>query len=137
MSCTTHNTHHTTHNTHPYHTTHTHTTHCFNVQFHILQIFRYYVNDGLYGSFNCIVYDHATPQPELVVPKQEDVYRCSIWGPTCDGLDMITEDRFLPEVNVGDWLYFEDMGAYTVAASSTFNGFQKPRSFYYTSTAEM
>ena len=27
----------------------------------------YYVNDGLYGSFNCNVYDHANPQPTLAL----------------------------------------------------------------------
>ena len=26
----------------------------------------YYVNDGLYGSFNCLLYDHATVTPELL-----------------------------------------------------------------------
>lgn len=36
----------------------------------------------------------------------------------------------LPDLQVGDWLVFENMGAYTVAASSTFNGFQKPDLHY-------
>lgn len=54
------------------------------------------------------------------------MYRCSLWGPTCDGLDRIVEQCNLPDMHVGDWLLFENMGAYTVAASSTFNGFQKP-----------
>ena len=30
---------------------------------------RYYINDGVYGSFNNIIYDHAQPQPELLQPK--------------------------------------------------------------------
>lgn len=25
--------------------------------------FLYYINDGVYGSFNCIMFDHATPEP--------------------------------------------------------------------------
>lgn len=36
----------------------------------------------------------------------------------------------LPDLQVGDWLLFENMGAYTVAASSTFNGFQRPDIHY-------
>ena len=28
--------------------------------------FMYYLNDGLYGSFNCIMFDHVTPTPALV-----------------------------------------------------------------------
>lgn len=27
--------------------------------------FMYYVNDGVYGSFNCILYDHAHVKPLL------------------------------------------------------------------------
>ncbi|XP_051941753.1 ornithine decarboxylase isoform X1 [Hippocampus zosterae] len=92
----------------------------------------YYVNDGVYGSFNCILYDHAHCLPTLhKKPKPDEaMYRCSIWGPTCDGLDRIVEQCNLPDMHVGDWLLFENMGAYTVAASSTFNGFQKPDIHY-------
>ncbi|XP_058472170.1 ornithine decarboxylase 1-like [Solea solea] len=92
----------------------------------------YYVNDGVYGSFNCILYDHAQCFPVLhKKPKPDEVmYPCSIWGPTCDGLDRIVEQCFLPDLQVGDWLVFENMGAYTVAASSTFNGFQRPDIHY-------
>lgn len=63
------------------------------------------------------------------------MYPCSIWGPTCDGLDRIVEQCSLPDMQVGDWLLFENMGAYTVAASSTFNGFQKPDIYYIMSRA--
>ncbi|KAG8580177.1 hypothetical protein GDO81_007184 [Engystomops pustulosus] len=92
----------------------------------------YYVNDGVYGSFNCILYDHAHVKPVLQKkPKMDEkFYSSSIWGPTCDGLDRIVERFDLPELQVGDWMLFENMGAYTVAASSTFNGFQRPSLFY-------
>ncbi|XP_056420162.1 ornithine decarboxylase [Hyla sarda] len=92
----------------------------------------YYVNDGVYGSFNCILYDHAHVKPMLQKkPKpDEKYYSSSIWGPTCDGLDRIVERFDLPELHVGDWMLFENMGAYTVAASSTFNGFQRPSIYY-------
>ncbi|KAM6979637.1 ornithine decarboxylase isoform 2-T2 [Aplochiton taeniatus] len=92
----------------------------------------YYVNDGVYGSFNCLLYDHAHCLPTLHrKPKPDErMYPSSIWGPTCDGLDRIVEQHALPDLQVGDWLLFENMGAYTVAASSTFNGFQKPDMYY-------
>lgn len=94
--------------------------------------FMYYVNDGVYGSFNCILYDHAHVKPLLQKrPKpDEKYYSSSIWGPTCDGLDRIVERCNLPEMHVGDWMLFENMGAYTVAAASTFNGFQRPTIYY-------
>ncbi|XP_075460636.1 antizyme inhibitor 2-like [Ascaphus truei] len=92
----------------------------------------YYVNDGVYGSFNCIFFDHAHPKPILHKKPFPDqpVYSSSLWGPTCDGLDRIAEHIQLPEQYVGDWLLFDNMGAYTVAASSTFNGFQQSQIHY-------
>uniref|UniRef100_A0A8C5VLF4 Ornithine decarboxylase n=1 Tax=Microcebus murinus TaxID=30608 RepID=A0A8C5VLF4_MICMU len=88
------------------------------------QTFMYYVNDGVYGSFNCILYDHAHVKPLLQKrPKpDEKYYSSSIWGPTCDGLDRIVERCDLPKMH----MLFENMGAYIVAAASTFNGFQRP-----------
>jgi ornithine decarboxylase len=96
----------------------------------------YYVNDGVYGSFNCLLYDHAS----VTVNSLKDVedydddeirYESSVWGPTCDGLDCILESVPLQEHSVGDWLYFQDMGAYTMAAASTFNGMPAPSRHYY------
>ena len=57
-------------------------------------------------------------------------HKSSVWGPTCDGLDKIC-DSFLPELDMGDWLFFDNMGAYTVSAYSPFNGFAKPNSYYF------
>ena len=54
----------------------------------------------------------------------------SVWGPTCDSLDCILKRVLMPSMEVGDWLYWPNMGAYTCSAASTFNGF--PRSeFHY------
>lgn len=88
----------------------------------------YYINDGVYGSFNCILYDHqiVKPLPLYEYPGTKK-YSSSIWGPTCDGLDQVVEDIILPEMEVGDWLVFEDMGAYTLPVASPFNGFPVPQ----------
>ena len=102
------------------------------------EMFRYYLNDGLYGSFNCIVYDHATVTPHLLRPKDEGkcrenaAPRAALFGPTCDGYDQIMEME-IPELQVGDWLLWENMGAYTTAAATNFNGFSKPQTYYYRS----
>lgn len=37
---------------------------------------------------------------------------------------------FHNQVDVGEWLYFKNMGAYTCSAASTFNGFNKPLKYY-------
>jgi len=83
--------------------------------------FVYYINDGVYQSFNCIFFDHQHPQPKVLPRAGIDdtkLYSTMIFGPTCDSLDCITKEAMLPELKVGDWLYFENMGAYTSAAHS-------------------
>ncbi|ELK37017.1 Ornithine decarboxylase [Myotis davidii] len=50
-------------------------------------------------------------------------------GPTCDSLDLIVEHFGLPKMHVGDWMLFENMGAYT-AAASILNGFQRLTIYY-------
>ena len=57
-------------------------------------------------------------------------YKCSVWGPTCDGLDCIKSECMLPELSAGNWLMFRDMGAYTLCAASFFNGMPKPQVNY-------
>jgi ornithine decarboxylase len=95
--------------------------------------YMYYLNDGVYGSFNCILFDHATVEPLLFDEERfenEPRFACSLWGPTCDGLDCIVKECQLPELNMGDWLLFQDMGAYTMSAASTFNGMPKPKCYH-------
>ncbi|RKP34875.1 pyridoxal-dependent decarboxylase [Dimargaris cristalligena] len=95
--------------------------------------FMYYVNDGVYGSFNCLMFDHATVYPKILVRDGELHQPASpalIWGQTCDSIDCIRPTARLPELDVGDWLQFHDMGAYTVCAASRFNGFRPSRVVY-------
>lgn len=84
----------------------------------------YYLNDGVYGSFNCIYFDHKTP---IVLPfnerNEKKLYKSKIFGPTCDSMDLISNEIMLPELAIGEWVYVENFGAYTTAASSSFNGF--------------
>lgn len=91
-----------------------------------------YVNDGVYGNLNSIIFDHQDPEPSPLIhsgvflygTQSSGNYKYSLWGPTCDGLDCITKNvEFSIAVNVGDWIAFKNMGAYTLAASTTFNGF--------------
>jgi len=92
--------------------------------------FLYYINDGVYQSFNCIFFDHVMPKP-LVFSQGKPTFKSTIFGPTCDSMDCIARDIMLPELEVGNWIYFKNMGAYTVAAASNFNGFNSCPSTYY------
>ncbi|XP_061175347.1 ornithine decarboxylase-like [Saccostrea echinata] len=94
-------------------------------------VMMYYVNDGVYGSFNCLLFDHAKVEVNTLQGSElEQCYTSSVWGPTCDGLDCILEECSLPELRVGHWLFFKDMGAYTMSAASTFNGMPPPHKYY-------
>mmetsp|Transcript_81 Transcript_81/g.237 ORF Transcript_81/g.237 Transcript_81/m.237 type:complete len:461 (+) Transcript_81:41-1423(+) len=87
----------------------------------------YYLNDGVYGSFNCVVFDHAEVVPRLLSPSANATERPSkLFGPTCDSVDVLMASVPLLEAEVGDWLYFTNMGAYTRSAASQFNGFEVP-----------
>lgn len=130
-----------------------------------------YLNDGLYGNFSSIMFDHQHPEAKVlrcgahthygtqaafrtdshlddhraganmadsacgvVIPTGRRVNdnEYSIWGPTCDGIDRITESiRFVQTLDVGDWLYFEDMGAYTKCSATKFNGFSDAHDVIY------
>ncbi|KAI5983677.1 alanine racemase/group IV decarboxylase, partial [Pisolithus marmoratus] len=57
----------------------------------------------------------------------------SVWGPTCDSIDCVCRRVELPALHVGDWLGFNNMGAYTICAASRFNGFQLSEVIYTTS----
>lgn len=82
-----------------------------------------YINDGVYGNMNCILFDHQLPQAEVLTGRRGALV-ASIWGPTCDGLDCVAQRvRLDHDVAVGDWLCFANMGAYTAAATTSFNGF--------------
>jgi len=95
---------------------------------------RYYINDGVYGSFNNILHDHAQPKPELLstdlTSGKMAHQTCSIWGPSCDGLDQINAELYFPQLKEGDFLVWFDMGAYTGCVATEFNGFPMPRYFY-------
>ncbi|KZT06067.1 uncharacterized protein LAESUDRAFT_654444 [Laetiporus sulphureus 93-53] len=98
----------------------------------------YYINDGVYGSFNCILFDHQAPQPYVLslngsfhVPASVPLRASSVWGPTCDSIDCVCPVTQLPSsLQVGDWLAFDNMGAYTLCAASQFNGFDVSKVIY-------
>jgi ornithine decarboxylase len=47
----------------------------------------------------------------------------AVFGPTCDALDTISQAEALPELKLGDLVYSENIGAYSNASSTYFNGF--------------
>ncbi|XP_060679234.1 antizyme inhibitor 1-like [Hemiscyllium ocellatum] len=82
--------------------------------------FIYYISDGVYGSFASSLYGTVNAIPILHKKPNsgEPVFASSLWGPSCDGLDQVVEHCLLPELSVGDWVIFENMGAYTLEQSA-------------------
>jgi ornithine decarboxylase len=85
---------------------------------------QYWISDGLYGSMNCLIYDHAILKPCLLktIKQDEEIYSSTIFGPTCDGLDTVIRTIMFPFMSVQDWIGFRDMGAYTLSGACEFNG---------------
>lgn len=92
--------------------------------------FTYTVNDGVYGSLNCIIFDHARPIIKPFNERSGKTYRCTVYGPTCDSVDIITDNCMLPDLAIGECVYIENIGAYSSAAASQFNGFKRTPSEY-------
>ncbi|KAK3709431.1 hypothetical protein QZH41_020424, partial [Actinostola sp. cb2023] len=99
--------------------------------------FMYYIDDGVFGSFSEMLYNPDIKFKPLTINKSSEAnYPSSIWGHSCDGNDFVNRDSRLPKLSVGDWLYFDNFGAYTSAISSSFNGFSAEKYKYYHITLE-
>ena len=83
----------------------------------------YYVNDGVYHTYSGIIFDH---QHCHLYPFRKGAKEqiCGVFGPTCDALDVISMSENLPpDLALGELLYSPNMGAYSHASSTWFNGF--------------
>ena len=82
----------------------------------------YYIDDGVYHTFSGIIFDHC--QYRLDSFKEGPTQICTVFGPTCDGLDVISMTEELPsDLERDDFLYSRNIGAYSGATSTYFNGF--------------
>ncbi len=86
----------------------------------------YYLDDGLYGTFSAIPFDKASFTFHTLHNGEEKI-PCVLAGPTCDSLDVIAEGVFLPSLEIDDLILVPNIGAYSLASATNFNGFEKPR----------
>jgi len=86
----------------------------------------YYINDGIYGSFNGIIFDDRKIKYENIDKK---LIKTILYGQTCDSVDKI--ECNLPEFNIGDTIKLDNFGAYSWASSTSFNGFKPPKIIKY------
>ena len=86
----------------------------------------YHINDGVYHTFSGIVFDHWIPNFGAFKRGKTEV--CAVVGPTCDSFDKISVSEQLPaNLQIGDYLCTENIGAYSVASATKFNGFDGAR----------
>ena len=82
----------------------------------------YYIDDGVYHTFSGIIFDHCEYHFDAF--KKGPIQICTVFGPTCDGLDVISKVEELPSnLERGDLLYSRNIGAYSGATATFFNGF--------------
>ncbi|MBM4155984.1 MAG: type III PLP-dependent enzyme [Lentisphaerae bacterium] len=81
----------------------------------------YYINDGVYHTFSGVICDHMKYPVRAF--KKGATQLCAVFGPTCDALDTISLAEELPELELGEFVYAPNIGAYSHASSTSFNGF--------------
>jgi len=81
----------------------------------------YYIDDSVYHTYSGIIFDHC--QYRVKAFKRGTAEICTVFGQTCDGMDTIAQSEELPELEIDDLVYSEDIGAYSNASSTWFNGF--------------
>jgi ornithine decarboxylase len=81
----------------------------------------FYIDDSVYHTFSGIIFDHC--QYHLKSFNKGKTEICAVFGQTCDGLDTISQSEELPDLEIDDLVYAENIGAYSNASSTWFNGF--------------
>ena len=92
----------------------------------------YYINQGYYSGFSCLFWDQKVPLPDVLYIKGKFInfsenlpgsVNSTVWGPTCDGADCVFPKIQLPEMELDDWMIWNNIGAYSSSIVTTFNGF--------------
>ena len=81
----------------------------------------YYIDDSVYHTYSGIIFDHC--QYAVKAFRRGPTEISAVFGQTCDGLDTISRSESLPALEIGDLVYSENIGAYSNASSTWFNGF--------------
>jgi len=81
----------------------------------------YYIDDSVYHTYSGIIFDHCQYHVQAIKGGVGEI--STVFGQTCDGMDAITQAEMLPQLEVDDLVYAENIGAYSNASSTWFNGF--------------
>ena len=79
------------------------------------------------GVFNGLAEALGGIRYPFYLEREGELKEWIIGGVSCDSMDVVAKGVFLPEPEVGDYLYILSAGAYTTVYASNFNGFPKPK----------
>ncbi len=86
-----------------------------------------FLNDGIYGGFMEQLLSRVELPTRVFRGNQlleEATVPFTVFGPTCDSLDVFSYEVPLPEsTNEGDWIEFGEMGGYGSSTATVFNGY--------------
>jgi len=94
------------------------------------KLITYYISDGVYKSFSNTIFDYAKPNFIPFNERNEKTFNSILYGESCDSLDIITKNCQLPSLAIGESIVVQNMGAYTTASSTEFNGFSKSELYF-------
>lgn len=91
----------------------------------------YILDDGMYGSFNGLLFDHWSFTLEMPKKDSGEMLPSTFVGPSCDSIDVVARDLPAPKLEIGDKIMVPNTGAYCTAAATNFNGFAPAETFVY------
>ncbi|HIQ48986.1 MAG TPA: type III PLP-dependent enzyme [Aquifex aeolicus] len=78
------------------------------------------------GVFNGLAEALGGIRYPFYIEREGKLKEWTIGGISCDSMDVVAKNVFLPEPQIGDFLYILSTGAYTTVYASNFNGFPRP-----------
>ncbi len=85
----------------------------------------YFIDDSIYQTFSGKIYDFIDYEFFPLHAEVHPAMEVTVAGCSCDGHDVISRQALLPsKLPEGAILYAPNIGAYTTASSSSFNGFE-------------
>jgi ornithine decarboxylase len=88
-----------------------------------------YINDGTYGGLFEAGGAIGLPYPARLIRREAnreagELQAFRLAGPTCDSVDMMNGPFMLPaDIQTGDWIALDKLGAYGEVSRTNFNGF--------------
>jgi ornithine decarboxylase len=88
-----------------------------------------YLDNGIYHELNVYHRDHWDfPKLTHIINDKKEIIKINdyedqeVFGPTCDNFDTLNICNLPTDINIGDWIFFPNMGAYTNEGALEFNG---------------